>query len=316
MNNNILISNNTPLRQSTQTAVNNKIKKLCNECNIGLASYKNLQLCFTCYTIQEVCKFKKSGNKIIDDFIRYTQIDYCSHAEFGSPYKSINYKQTNKNSMILEFVPYDQFKNVEFIAEGGFSKIYKATWIDGPIFNLNFRENTKIVRHHNYIVVLKKLNDSKNITSKNLNELKVFYDFTSAECKENTINILEILNKLLNNNKSHISEYFGITQDPISQDIMIIMPYYDFGDLKHYVSNYFYNICWQEKLENLSKIITGLKHIHGVNIVHRDLHSGNIFFNSKNNPNVYLTDYYHNNSKYDVIIGDLGINKSSTESAD
>jgi serine/threonine protein kinase len=94
---------------------------------------------------------------------------------------------------------------------------------------------------------------------------------------------------------------------------MIIMPYYDFGDLMHYVSNYFYNISWQEKLEYLSKIISGLFHIHDVNIIHRDLHSGNIFFNSKNNPNVHFSD---TNSSYDVVIGDLGINKSSTESAD
>jgi hypothetical protein len=27
----------------------------------------------------------------------------------------------------MEFVPYEQFKNVEFIAKGGFSRIYKAT---------------------------------------------------------------------------------------------------------------------------------------------------------------------------------------------
>jgi serine/threonine protein kinase len=94
---------------------------------------------------------------------------------------------------------------------------------------------------------------------------------------------------------------------------MIIMPYYDFGDLMHYVSNYFYDISWQEKLEYLSKTISGLIHIHDVNIIHRDLHSGNIFFNSKNNPNVHFSD---TNSSYDVVIGDLGINKSSTESAD
>ena len=54
----------------------------------------------------------------------------------------------------MEFVPYDQFKDVEFIAKGGFSKIYKATRIG-----------------RNQTVVLKKLNNSKNITSKELNEV-------------------------------------------------------------------------------------------------------------------------------------------------
>jgi len=55
----------------------------------------------------------------------------------------------------MKFVPYGQFENIEFIAEGGFSKIYKATWISGEC------------QH----VVLKKLNNSKNITSKELNEV-------------------------------------------------------------------------------------------------------------------------------------------------
>uniref|UniRef100_U9U112 Uncharacterized protein n=1 Tax=Rhizophagus irregularis (strain DAOM 181602 / DAOM 197198 / MUCL 43194) TaxID=747089 RepID=U9U112_RHIID len=35
----------------------------------------------------------------------------------------------------MEFVPYDRFEDVEFIAEGRFNKIYKATWFDGPIID-------------------------------------------------------------------------------------------------------------------------------------------------------------------------------------
>ena len=33
----------------------------------------------------------------------------------------------------MEFIPFDKFTKVEFIAEEGFSKIYRATWIDGQI---------------------------------------------------------------------------------------------------------------------------------------------------------------------------------------
>jgi hypothetical protein len=96
--------------------------------------------------------FKLSGNKIIDDFIRYTQINLT------------------KGEEKMEFVPYNQFKNVEFIAEGGFSKIYKATWIDGP-FNVQSIKRKNISRSPNYPVVPKKLNNSKNITSRELNEV-------------------------------------------------------------------------------------------------------------------------------------------------
>ncbi|EXX74210.1 Ypk2p [Rhizophagus irregularis DAOM 197198w] len=115
---------------------------------------------------------------------------------------------------IFEFVPYDQFKNIEFIAEGGFSKIYKAIWVDGPIDEYYDSRSNTIVRNNNYTVVLKKLNNSKNITSKELNEFKVYYRI------------------LLSNYTTYgISEYFGITQDPITKDMMIIMPYYSSGDL-------------------------------------------------------------------------------------
>jgi serine/threonine protein kinase len=84
---------------------------------------------------------------------------------------------------------------------------------------------------------------------------------------------------------------------------MIIMPYYDKGDLIHYISNDFYNIRWHSKLLKLKYIINGLVNIHSVDIIHRDFHSGNIFFGS-------------NNTFNNVVIGDLGISKSATESTD
>ncbi|RIA98798.1 kinase-like domain-containing protein [Glomus cerebriforme] len=58
------------------------------------------------------------------------------------------------------------------------------------------------------------------------------------------------------------------------------------------------------KLSKLKGIIDGLNNIHAKGIIHRNLHSGNIFFN-KNKP-----------SSSDVVIGDLGISKSATESTD
>ncbi|RGB40401.1 kinase-like domain-containing protein [Rhizophagus diaphanus] len=79
---------------------------------------------------------------------------------------------------------------------------------------------------------------------------------------------------------------------------MIIMPYYSKGDLINYISNDFYNIKWSDKLFNLKLITIGLINIHNLDIIHRDLHSGNIFFD------------------YRPYIGDLGISKSATESTD
>ncbi|PKY36492.1 hypothetical protein RhiirB3_459207, partial [Rhizophagus irregularis] len=45
--------------------------------------------------------FGKSGNAIIDDFILKKK---------------------------LKWIPYDKFQNIEYLKEGGFGTIYKATW--------------------------------------------------------------------------------------------------------------------------------------------------------------------------------------------
>ena len=87
----------------------------------------------------------------------------------------IRYTQLNRSEDIgrMEFVPYDHFKDIEFIAEGGFSRVYKATWIDGPIeyWKIWNEKEQKYNRRANEEVVLKKLNNSENLTSKELNEV-------------------------------------------------------------------------------------------------------------------------------------------------
>ena len=131
--------------QPTQTTVKTKRKRiLCSECNQKKLDV-NHQVCRNCYKIKTI--YKPSGNKVIDEFIKYTLIN------------------DNKFAGKMEFVPYDQFKDIEFIAEGGFSKIYKATWIDGSIRGWN-NQKQSYVRTKNCAVVLKKLNNSKEITSK------------------------------------------------------------------------------------------------------------------------------------------------------
>src|SRR3954453_21973260 len=80
---------------------------------------------------------------------------------------------------------------------------------------------------------------------------------------------------------------------------MIIMEYYDLGDLAFYITKDFFNTSWFLKLEKLYHIITGLNNIHSTNIIHKDYHSRNIF----------LKDNF-------AVIGDLGISKSALEDSD
>src|SRR6266498_3639538 len=86
--------------------------------------------------------FYKSKDKVVDDFIRYNQ--------------------NNLMSGIMEFVPYDQFKDIRFIAK---VESYEAIWIEGNIQYWSYLD-MKFKRNGPMQVVLKKLNNSENITSK------------------------------------------------------------------------------------------------------------------------------------------------------
>ncbi|CAB5376490.1 unnamed protein product [Rhizophagus irregularis] len=90
--------------------------------------------------------FQRCGHKVIDEFISYTH-----SKKYGK----------------MEFVPYNKFKDITFIHEGGFSKIYKATWNEGP---RDWRAPSPY-RSGKMTVALKELNDSYNINSGELEEL-------------------------------------------------------------------------------------------------------------------------------------------------
>ncbi|GBC41166.2 kinase-like domain-containing protein [Rhizophagus irregularis DAOM 181602=DAOM 197198] len=278
-----LLSDNTSLGIPIQTTIKqnhkSKMRKMmmivCSECNKKRKRLdENHQICHVCYKAKSV--YIPSGNKVIDDFIMHTLTS------------------SNKLAGKMVFVPYNQFKDVKFIAEGGFSKVYKAIWIDGPIITKWNKEKLSFCKpacNKNYEVVLKKLKNSKDITSEKLNELRIFHEFSLNWKKRNFEKFYDHFN--------YVSKYFGITQDPVTKDIMIIMPYYKSGDLANYITNDYYNMDWRIKLDNLRRIAIGLVKIHHANILHRDFHSGNIFFHGKNK----------------LYLGDLGLSKSATEAA-
>ncbi|RIA97745.1 hypothetical protein C1645_813615, partial [Glomus cerebriforme] len=62
-----------------------------------------------------------SENYDIDEFIKDTiyNVKYYYY-EDGN----------NKYPIFLEWVPFDRFEDIKQIGEGGFAKVYSATWID------------------------------------------------------------------------------------------------------------------------------------------------------------------------------------------
>ncbi len=93
-----------------------------------------------------------SGNDFIDKFIQESQLN------------------AQNENQVLEWIPYNGFKNIEYFDKGGFSTIYKAIWLDGPIKYWSHNEK-KWIRSNNEIVILKSLDNSLNLNEEFLNEV-------------------------------------------------------------------------------------------------------------------------------------------------
>jgi hypothetical protein len=96
-----------------------------------------------------------SGNYYIDKFIQDTQL----LAHHGSTEKA------------LEWISYDRFYNIKYIAENAFSQVFRANWIDGKISYWNNYDQSWIREDCNMFVILKSLNYPKNITLEYMNQV-------------------------------------------------------------------------------------------------------------------------------------------------
>ncbi len=126
-----------------KNAVNKWSKpKECEKCKTTRYSDKFCERCISLH-LQSLFNTWTSGNEIIDNFIRKCQI------QSSLPY------------YILEWIPFEEFENIEKLTEGGFSTIYTATWTRGRIFD--YDENKKeFIYYGAQNVVLKSLNNSSD----------------------------------------------------------------------------------------------------------------------------------------------------------
>src|SRR5437763_646765 len=126
---------------------------LCKECSQPKTdSYPSwCQSCNSKHFQQDFNKWT-SGNKEIDEFIQKFQLNATCHEE------------------VLEWIPYEKFSDIEYLAKGGFGTVHKAKWIDGYILYWDINQ-TEWVRYANADIVLKCLNHSQNLTTDFLQEV-------------------------------------------------------------------------------------------------------------------------------------------------
>src|SRR6266498_297572 len=94
---------------------------LCPECNQPNTAY---DWCKECYSKKFQQNFGNwtSGNDHIDKFIQESQLN-----------ARINFE-------LLEWIPYNRLRNIQFLAQGGFSTVYKAFWLDGQILKWDYKK--------------------------------------------------------------------------------------------------------------------------------------------------------------------------------
>jgi hypothetical protein len=124
---------------------------ICGECNEPGTGERWCQPC-NAKRFKDNFKNWTSGNKDIDDFIQQTQLDAVHYLKY------------------LEWIPFENFKDVTYITKGGFGKIYSAKWPEGFIDSWDI-ENQKWKRSNNSKFALKSLDNSSRIRTEFLNEV-------------------------------------------------------------------------------------------------------------------------------------------------
>uniref|UniRef100_U9UFR7 Protein kinase domain-containing protein n=1 Tax=Rhizophagus irregularis (strain DAOM 181602 / DAOM 197198 / MUCL 43194) TaxID=747089 RepID=U9UFR7_RHIID len=180
----------------------------------------NYKYVFSTIHFQQNFKNWTSGNEDIDKFIRGIQLS--------------TYSNYNVSKKALEWIPYYRFYDIEFIAKGGFGKVYRARWIDGYIDEWDNKQQNWKRKDQNMFVALKSLNNSKNVTFEFMNEITLHYKL---------------------NLQKHYAEG---------------------GNLRNYLNGNYDKLSWSDKINYLHSIAHGLKDIHEEELIHRDLHIGNI----------------------------------------
>ncbi|RHZ79199.1 hypothetical protein Glove_151g90 [Diversispora epigaea] len=227
-------------------------RKICPECNQKDTSWNWCKPCNSKH-FQNNFNDWTSENDKIDKFIQHAQLN------------------ANDNLEVIEWIPYDRFKDVKQIGRGGFGTIHYARWIDGYIEEWDI-ENQQWERYRNREVALKKF--------------------------DNFVNFNEVLNEMEIHLKTRTElasvEFHGITQDPETQSYMMVLEYAEDGNLREYLKNNFNNFNWEQKLYNLYDLSCKFRNIHELDIVHQDFHPGNIL---------------SSNFKNDIKISDFGLSK-------
>ncbi|RHZ86110.1 hypothetical protein Glove_54g95 [Diversispora epigaea] len=210
--------------------------------DIGYRNKKNIinygycDLCTKEHFIEEF-KTWSSGNVEIDKIIQECQTNYGYN---------------------LQWIPYDNFRDIEYIASGGYGSVHSTILKNGVKRYWDLNESDWDYCNVGDKVALKEINDSKD-------DISIF--------------IKEVQNIQTVSDLLYVTICLGISKNPSTQNFIIVMELYD-NSLHKFLKNDFWKLRWEIKLFLLYNTAGGLDNLHKNDLVHCDLHAGNILTKS------------------------------------
>ncbi|EXX51315.1 Tpk3p [Rhizophagus irregularis DAOM 197198w] len=220
---------------------NSGTRRICEKCDQKCLATSYCEYCLQNYLRAKFSNWT-SGNKDIDNLIQTCQ------------------KESLLPKNIIEWIPYNNLQNINYLTKGGYSEIYTAIWIDGRYDEWDSKEQ-QLERFGRHNVILKKL---ENV------------EYANQRWFEEAKSHLTISNKW-----SNIIQCYGLTQDPSNGNFYLVMLKGDI-DLRKYLQQNHNKLTWNEKVQIAVYIVNAIYIIQMENAVHRDLHSGNVLFSKMN----------------------------------
>ncbi|RHZ84287.1 hypothetical protein Glove_84g4 [Diversispora epigaea] len=225
---------------------------------------------------QEIGKINycPAGHSYNDYFSGFSNIvnpngtcEICTKERFIQEFKTWSSGNTNIDKIVLEsqinsvydklqWIPYNNFQNIEHIADGGHGSVYSAKLENGIKRDWNFIKQDweyKLIGHK---VALKEIKDSRIVIVEFLKAIT-----TADECG---------------------TKYYGISKNPSTQNYIFVMDLFD-GCLHNFLTKAFWDLDWVTKIMILGSIAECLEETHEKNLIHCDLRSGNILMEYKFN---------------------------------
>jgi len=127
-------------------------KRICENCSKECLATLYCEYCVRNYLKANFSNWT-SGNDNIDNLIRECQM------------------KTLDPGKVVEWIPYNRLQNIQYLTEGGYSKIYTASWIGGACYEWDSKKQQFTREFEFQNVVLKRLENVENANQNLLEEV-------------------------------------------------------------------------------------------------------------------------------------------------